>query len=581
MGRYVRRLGILLIAVLGIFRVTAQTGDYADPVADSLLKKYRVTYGMYPDSGILLLDQMIARFKVIGEEKELSNAYFRKSFLLFITGKEDASLKLIDKGIKHARKFNDSLVIGKFYGSLTSFYLHTFKDTKSAQKYHEEHRKYIKPTDSLVYAFFLQDGAQICNVNKDFKKSDELLETSLRYGIALNNIGVQTEAYHMLGSNALETHQCEKVAAYIEKAIDLDQQLGNTQGLINCNYYLAGMMIDCYNNPQKALEYLEKTRKYSAESGITLQPNVLESHVRAYEKLGDYRNALLYLRMQQAAKDTLLLKEKAEEFNRLEARYQSELKETQIRNLKQEEKEHKTTARTAIVALALAVGLLIAVGIAYRNRSRLNRFNREENQRKELLLEEVHHRINNSLQITGALLSMQERSAIGDEAKELLRQAGTRIHTMSTMHGMLNSSKSVLDLQMKPYLGSILEFHRTILNDDGAVCISTDIEDALFPAKFALPLGLIVNELVTNAIKYAFPDRREGNVSVNLSQESPHNWVLAVTDDGIGMGSDNPSAQKGGKFGLRVVQILTRQLKGTFTVVAVSRGARFELRFVA
>ncbi|HEX4166637.1 MAG TPA: histidine kinase dimerization/phosphoacceptor domain -containing protein [Bryobacteraceae bacterium] len=195
-------------------------------------------------------------------------------------------------------------------------------------------------------------------------------------------------------------------------------------------------------------------------------------------------------------------------------------------------------------------------------------------QEKEFLLREIHHRVKNNLQVVNSLISMQARITKHEEMREIFTDLQDRIRTIVTLHETLYSSPDIGSVLLGPYLEQLLNslaaFHS---NSSCQVSLNLEAADIVIDIEQALPLGLILNELVTNCFKHAFPSKQIGTVVVCLRylQSEPGapldeaECELSVSDNGVGMQpgrsiTDLPS------MGLRIVQALTKELHGTVTV---------------
>ncbi len=188
---------------------------------------------------------------------------------------------------------------------------------------------------------------------------------------------------------------------------------------------------------------------------------------------------------------------------------------------------------------------------------------------KELMAKEVDHRVKNSLQLVSSLLAVQSRNAEGDAAAQL-SQAANRVAAVGRAHEHLYLDDSIGAINALVYLRRVCEELTALLNG-GSIKVSGD--DIPLPAKYVVPLGLIVTEMVTNAAKQG-----ARNVAIALV-ESSNGLSLSVTDDGGGLASGfDPAATAG--LGMKVVSSLVARLKGELTFGAASRrGARFTVRF--
>lgn len=192
---------------------------------------------------------------------------------------------------------------------------------------------------------------------------------------------------------------------------------------------------------------------------------------------------------------------------------------------------------------------------------------------RETLLQEVHHRVKNNLQVISSLISIQRRSVADPVARAALTECQTRVQAIGLVHEQLYRFADYARVPFSDYVRTLVA---TVTQAIGAsnVEVSLDISVGQLPVDKAIPCGLIVNELLTNAFKHAFPDGRPGRVAIALHRCSDGPLELTVTDDGVGL----PDAPATISLGLHLVETLVAQLGGTFSSTP-GPGARHLVRF--
>jgi len=197
---------------------------------------------------------------------------------------------------------------------------------------------------------------------------------------------------------------------------------------------------------------------------------------------------------------------------------------------------------------------------------------------KEVLLREVHHRVKNNLQIISSLLNMQADLLANQDARAAFDESQRRVRSMALIHDQLCNDPGSAELDFGEYATSLAgELMAAQGGPSGAVRLRLEADPVRLSVDQAMPCGLILNELLTNALKYAFPDGRAGEILVALHCSEGGRVALRVADDGVGLpaGFDWRHSES---LGLRIVDILTRQLNGAL-VFPPGRGADFTLTF--
>jgi PAS domain S-box-containing protein len=197
---------------------------------------------------------------------------------------------------------------------------------------------------------------------------------------------------------------------------------------------------------------------------------------------------------------------------------------------------------------------------------------------KEVMLKEIHHRVKNNLQVVSSLLSMQANSMQDPQSRQALFDSRNRVRSMSLVHERLYRSQNLASIDFGVFLQDVTgELHRSYHVPH--IRVRCDVDPIQMEVDTAIPCGLIVNELVSNALKHGFPDGREGTVSVALGRTDERHVSLTVDDDGIGLpsGTELRTMQT---MGMTLVQALVAQIDGKISL-RPEPGAHFTITFPA
>jgi PAS domain S-box-containing protein len=224
--------------------------------------------------------------------------------------------------------------------------------------------------------------------------------------------------------------------------------------------------------------------------------------------------------------------------------------------------------------LLIAIGNEVGVVIAKLQTDELIRAALKE---RETLLKEIHHRVKNNMQVVSSLLSLQAAQATEPETIEILNESQRQIRSMALIHEKLYSSGSLAEIDFGDYVKSLVDDLLRMYNVPlGTVTITTDIENVQLGVDTAIHCALIINELVSNSLKYAFPDGRTGDVTVAL-QRANGVHTLTVADDGVGFPADL-DFRATDSLGMQLVVMLVNQLDGTITLDR-TKGTTFIITF--
>ncbi len=324
---------------------------------------------------------------------------------------------------------------------------------------------------------------------------------------------------------------------------------------------------------EKAMAYFNRAEKLAKSlHSIDLLSKVYEEMATMYASYNDYRQAYAYKNKFLLLHDSLINLELVTQTNELEEKYESEKKERQITELELASAEQELQAgesrsqRKLLYFLAIILALvLFFVTYRYITQQRISKVLSDKNQTiaaalndREILLKEIHHRVKNNLQVVSSLLSIQGREISDEKALEAVNESKHRVQSMALIHQYLYSDNNLKSIDMKQYIKQLSTnlFHAYKL-DHGLVELHIDVEPILLDVDTAIPLGIIINELITNALKYAFPENKEGKLSVKLCEKNQR-LNLHVTDNGVGKSAVNESQIS---FGTKLINAFKSKLK--------------------
>jgi len=282
---------------------------------------------------------------------------------------------------------------------------------------------------------------------------------------------------------------------------------------------------------------------------------------------GHWKDAYNNYKQYVAIKDSTFSKETLSKMVSSQIQYETDKKET-IARAEQEKKDIAATAeikrqrniRNASL-LVLASVLLFSI-IVYGQRNKLAREKKRSDQLvkdKELLLKEIHHRVKNNLEIVSSLLALQSAQIDDPNTKEAMLEGQNRVQSIGIVHQKLYQGKNLGTIEMKDYFINLGESILDSFGADKRVTIECAMDQLEVDIDTAVPLGLIVNELLTNTLKYAFPGGQPGTVKIKLQKQTGGALQLEVSDNGIG----KSGITHGTGFGGQLVSLLTQQLSGT------------------
>ncbi|MDF2187470.1 sensor histidine kinase [Paraflavitalea sp. CAU 1676] len=360
---------------------------------------------------------------------------------------------------------------------------------------------------------------------------------------------------------------------YLFKAVAFNTQNNNLTSLTH-NY---GNISNAYlklNDHQQALLYGRKMLT------TALRVNKPERLFNAYRQLhesfrvaGRTDSALHYYVLADKLEDSLNNITKTNEVVELQTRYETAQKESQIQQLQTEsDNQHKRIALLASVIVLFAL-LTTSLLWLYRRVRRQRQQIADQSKHLEVMMKELHHRVKNNLQIVSSLLSLQTYKVQDEGVVFVLRESQQRVQAMSFIHQRLYKKDDLTSVNMKEYLTDLAEslitaygFHRDQFD------LQVKIEREMMDIDKALPVGLIINEMITNALKYAYPDCPYPALHIVFAEE-PDKINIIVRDNGIGI-NEAAWKQKNNSFGKQLITALCKQMRAQQQLV-IDRGTQF------
>jgi two-component system, sensor histidine kinase PdtaS len=292
-----------------------------------------------------------------------------------------------------------------------------------------------------------------------------------------------------------------------------------------------------------------------------------EHLANVYLLKGDYKKAFEYKELFSGAMNEIYGENLSKSLKENELQLDILKKDNQLAKSKQE--------RTWYISLITLGGLLL--GLLYRNYHLKQQTNKKlevlnedlahknalldkRNAENELLLKEIHHRVKNNLEVVSSLLALQSAKIEDPEIQDAMLASQNRVQSMGILHQKLYQSEHLAFIEMKHYFQNLCENILDSYNETERIKVNIDMNELELDVDTAVPVGLIVNELLTNSLKYAFPDGKKGEIQLALENLAGNLYQLKIKDNGIGKTPNTNT--KGTGFGTQLVDLLTRQIEG-------------------
>jgi two-component sensor histidine kinase len=355
----------------------------------------------------------------------------------------------------------------------------------------------------------------------------------------------------------------------------------------------------------KARELLDHGKEFVSSFDILGKATYYYNLYKIDSMDGRYLDAIKNLNLSYEFTDSMFSVNQRKSAGELLVKYETEKKDKDIKLLNSQNQLQRIRAmesdRTKNITLVGAALLLIIIGLllnryAIKQRSTrkleanqkeldsknlyLETLNTEQEKlikEKEWLIREVHHRVKNNLQMVTSLLNSQSAYLEDDAAVVAVKDSLRRMQAMSLIHQKLYLDENTSEILMPEYVKELVGYLHESFDTDSRMNFDLRIEPIYLDVSQAIPLGLIINESIVNAIKYAFLNEQDGIVSINLFSESAEKLVLQISDNGIGLPVGLDLGQRN-SLGMDLMQGLTKQLKGSFTIESL-KGVFITVRF--
>lgn len=449
-------------------------------------------------------------------------------------------------------------------------------------------------------------------------------DTGLEYGLKslrlfeernLNDLDYDFTLY-VVGNNYLALKEYEKARTYYEHAITIGERYGFYNNL--SDVYIS--LVDLYaylnqfdkaeragKNALKYAHFLENNfmvmrswlsigklqnlqGKYiSAIESLNKCIEVATSDFgdeyylsQAYETLGkayagnhNYKEAYQAFAEYDILKNRIFTAEADQRISLLKTEFDVMTKEGTIQLQETEIKKQRSRQTMVIIISSLLLLLLFLSYKAIQNNVKKNKLLQQQNREKEFLLKEIHHRVKNNLEIVSSLLALQSAEINDPKIVETMQESQNRVHSMSMIHQNLYQGKSLSSIEMKGYFENLANYVLDAFGVENQVKVLFEMDRLELDVDTAIPIGLIVNELLTNSLKHAFPKKEKGTIRIGLKRKGPQLY-MKVADNGVG----NTSFDKiqGSGFGTRLIQLLTQQLDGKINIT-IDKGTLISFEF--
>ena len=491
-------------------------------------------------------------FKTLNDEYNIAQCIHRKADVMGGTVKWETIIEYYQEAITYYKKAGDSTRVAGCTSNIGEDYIHLNQNKKGLSQFLKAYQINQNNEKNLYLESHI-----LCEIGKIYKDSIHLKQRD----------------------------------TFFIKALQHFKKISNLDGVAHSSLLLGDLYFQ-ENKIEKAKklgqEGLKIAEKYGHKGKIIRGYDLL---TRIYEKEKDYKAALYNYKNYKNYNDSISKKDMLEFMSEMETKHEVEKKNTALLQTERE-KDTAKSQRNLISIFLCILFLLLIILVVYqlklrksntllvRKKTEIENINLDLEQTvnyKNVLLKEVHHRVKNNLQIICSILEMQIDASGNLNLKEKLQTSIDRIFSMALVHEQLYTDDSKETIDAHSYFTDIVDsIVSSQQSTEKPIEVTINMDELQLNLGIALPLGMILNELITNAFKYAFIEMQEGKIDISLESDG-ENYSLFISDNGIGIDIDK--ARKN-SIGLQLAEDFTTQVRGNLTFY-VNQGTHYKIIFPA
>jgi two-component sensor histidine kinase/Tfp pilus assembly protein PilF len=499
----------------------------------------------------------------LGDENGEGNVLMNMGVSHYYRGNYDSAMVYFMKTLEIRERANDSLRISQCFNNIGLLYESQGNYTKA--------KEYCKRAAAIKVNFsnkksLLNTYDNLCTISHSLEEYDTAFyyaQLALDLATQLNDSSELGSAFGNMGVSYLKIGDHRRAIEYLEKAAVIIERTDRLQSLPIC-YHNMGDAYAADGSTKKANEFYLKSLALAEEQEmVKVQLENLLSLSESFEKAGDAKNGLAYFKRYHQLYQKSFDLEKASVIEGLNTKYETEKKENEIQLLSagkekdQAEIASKNAQRNLFIGLsAAAVVLLMVGGFFFLRIQTKNKQIAMALEEKGVLIKEIHHRVKNSLQLISSLLSLQSRHVHDEKASQALRGGMNRVTSVGLIHQRLYQEDNLTGVLMHEYVPQLVT-ELMALTDSRHIKVDLDIAKLNLDVDTVIPMGLMLNELVTNVLKYA-SKQEEGLLQIVL-KETNGELLLSVRDTGPGLPADF-DPKKTNSYGMKLIASLCLKL---------------------
>lgn len=567
---------------------------FKDGIADAynVMGMYYGNQGDLPKALACFENTLVVR-KQMKDPAALSFTYMNIGTVYSMQGNYTAALYNIVNATEMAAKAKNSYGVASGYNNMAVIYKAIDKPDEALASYIKALRlfKELKDIYNIPITQF-NIGSEYLE-RKQYAKAMQYFTESLQGSKLSGNKDGEANIYIGIGNLLKAQGKYKEALVQYTKAYEIRKSIDAKADMAASEIEFGRIYTDMQNYT-KAIPYLERGLKGSKETGsLSEVERASEVLAEAYAKSGNYKSAYENMVLFKDTHDSIFSINKDKKLTELRLTYEFNKKQDAQKALQQKKdaavaqqsQQQRSAIYAAVIALVVVSFFAFWINHNLQRNKKQKKIIEAQNEKiqqslseKETLLREIHHRVKNNLQIISSLLNIQSENIEDKNLLSSIREGQSRVQAMSLIHQNLYQSEQVNNVDIENYLKELVVYLSQMFNTDSKkieTAISTD--GIQFDIDTAIPLGLIVNELVSNAYKYAFENRENGRIRINIKAVGD-DYELHIDNDGRPLPTNfDINATK--SLGLKLVSILSRQLRGKFSFESDEQQTSFMVSF--
>lgn len=508
-------------------------------------------------------------FSEVGSDNEIGEVYNNMGAIYIQLGSLKKAAELNDLAIKYLKESDKKRTLAYIYNNtaVINYKLENF--TKAEDYVLQALRLYQEVDDQKGRIRTINTYGSLLKKNGDTLKAIDKYKEAINQCKKLSFTQVEAVAHNNLGVTYMQLFNYEKAIKHLNKALSLLQEINYQYGIAN-TYHSLGELYFKMEQYDKAEEYLNKalviSEKFEFNENIRKVAHLLSKNSK---KQNQWKKAYEMISLYHQMQEKVLAKQKENEIILKEIKTEKEQERVKRELLHEKEiaiaNEKNKTQKVFIIFTSAALVIAALFSLILFQRLKTSRKQRSiiENQNKEqkLLLQEIHHRVKNNFQIISSLLKLQSIQENDPKIEEQFNKAINRISSMAVVHEVIYGQTQFTQIKAQSYFEKLVNnIQQGLTHNTEKVNISfVDNYDISFSMQTLIPLGISVNELITNSLKHAFEFTSENYIEIEL-HKTKDGYTLLYKDNGVGI--KNPEQKS---FGLELINTIIEQIDGNIT----------------